>query len=335
VRVVVLGAGSLGSLYAAWCADAGHDVVVVARPAHAAAIGAAGLLVRDLDGHERTVPLGAVADAADAPDADVVVLASKAPDTASLLDRYRGTPTAAWSIQNGALQAEPLIERFGAAGIGCVSMVGGTLAAPGVVHHTFAGCTYLGPMWSSSLTAVEVAVASLPADAGVVVREDIASVLWSKAVLAAAAMGMSVLLRTPYHRVFTDPAAREVFLSIVADAAAIATAEGAHLVDLPGPLQAGTLVALPRPEALARLAAVGAAMVAAGPTEVRVSMLQSLESGRRLEVDAVFGSLVDRADRHGLAVPVLRAVTNVVTALDRLAGTGTVDPIPSTSGDAR
>lgn len=319
MRVVVLGAGSLGSLYAAWCADAGHDVVAVARPAHAAAIGEAGLVVRDLGGHERTVRIDAVADAADAPDADVVVLASKAPDTASLLDRYRGAPLAAWSIQNGALQAEPLVARFGAAGIGCVSMVGGTLAAPGRVHHTFAGRTYLGPMPTSSAAAVEAAVASLPADAGVEVRDDIGSVLWSKAVLAAAAMGMSVLLRAPYHHVFTDRAAREVFLSIVEDASAIAAAEGNDLVDLPGPLQAGTLVALPRDEALARLAAVGEAMVAAGQVEVRVSMLQSLESGRRLEVDAVFGDLVDRADRHGLAVPVLRAVTHVVTALDRLA----------------
>ncbi len=48
-------------------------------------------------------------------------------------------------------------------------------------------------------------------------------------------------------------------------------------------------------------------------------MLQSLDSGRRLEVQAVFGDLIEFADEHGLDVPVLRAVTNVVSTLDSVA----------------
>ena len=140
--------------------------------------------------------------------------------------------------------------------------------------------------------------------------------LWSKAVLAVGAMGLPVLLRLPYHHVFTEPRARELFLDLVSDAAAVAAAEGIPLVDLPGPLQAGSLTALPRAEALARLEAVGRSMVAAGQTSVRVSMLQSLETGRPLEVDAVFGELVVRADAHGLAVPLLRAVNAIVYTLD-------------------
>jgi ketopantoate reductase len=57
-------------------------------------------------------------------------------------------------------------------------------------------------------------------------------------------------------------------------------------------------------------------MVANGQTETRVSMLQSVESGRRLEVDAVFGDLVAVADEHGLAVPLLRAVSDVIRTID-------------------
>jgi 2-dehydropantoate 2-reductase len=195
-------------------------------------------------------------------------------------------------------------------------MVGATLDEPGVVTHTFVGATYLGPLGSSCSGAVDAVVATLGPEAGVEVRPDIADVLWSKAVLATGAMGLSVLLRVPYHHVFVEPGARRVFYDVIADAATLAEAEGATLVDLPGPLQAGSLLTGSRSDALDRLAAVGARMVATGQTTTRVSMLQSLESGRRLEVQAVFTDLLDVADRHGLAVPLLRAVAELVGVLD-------------------
>lgn len=322
MRIVVLGAGSLGSLYGAWSADEGHDVYLVARPAHAAAVDADGLVVRSVDGSSRTVRMTAIADPAEAPDADVVLLASKAQDSLPLLERYGGEPTAAWSIQNGARQAEPLVTRFGAAAVGCASMVGATLDAPGVVSHTFTGATYVGGLATSSAPALSAVVASCSTDAQIVRCDDIGAVLWSKAVLAVGAMGASVLLRLPYHRVFTDPDARELMYDLVADAASVAVAEGTQLIDLPGPLQAGSLMRLTRPEAIERLRSIGDRMVEAGQTSVRVSMLQSLETGRRLEAQAVFGDIVDVADRHDLAVPLLRATNRVVATLDRVAAEG-------------
>jgi 2-dehydropantoate 2-reductase len=319
VRVVVLGAGSLGSLYAAWSADAGHDVTIVGRPAHVEAVNRAGLAVRARSGATRIVAVCGVVHAEQAPDADVVLLASKGPDSASLLEAYPGSPSAAWSIQNGARQSESIAERFGSAAIGCSSMVGATLTSPGVVAHTFEGATYIGSLPNSAPQSVVAVASSLSDDAGIVVRDDIDAVLWSKAVLATGAMGMSILLRLPYHHVFVEPHARECFYDIVADASQVAAAAGVALVDLPGPLQAGSLMAAPRAEALERLAELGAHMVEAGQTSVRVSMLQSLESGRRLEVQAVFGDLIERADEHGLEVPVLRAVHNVAVTLDEVA----------------
>jgi len=306
-------------LYAAWVADAGHSVCVVARPSHVAAITAGGLEIRSVGGANRVVAMDAVADAAQAPQGDVVVLASKSHDSAALLDRYAGYPAAAWSIQNGARQSRPLVERFGAAAIGCSSMVGATLVEPGVVAHTFTGATYVGALATSSAASLAMVTTSLADVEGVVVRDDIASVVWSKAVLASGAMGISVLLRLPYHHVFTQPEARELMYDIVSDAAQIAHAEGVELVDLPGPLQAGSLMRLTRSEAIDRLRIVGEQMVGAGQTAVRVSMLQSLDTGRRLESQAVFGDLIELADRHQLDVPLLRAVNRVVITLDQVA----------------
>ena len=318
----MLGAGALGSLYGAWSADAGHDVVLVARRPHADAIRGGGLTVRAVDGTSRVVELDATDDPSAAVGADVVLVACKAQDTTPLLAVVGpAVPAAVWSVQNGARQAEPLATRFGPAAIGCVSMVGATLDAPGRVSHTFTGATYLGPLAGSSPGAVDAVAGSL-GEVSVERRDDIVDVLWSKAVLAAGAMGVSLLARLPYHHVFVEAPARRVFYDLVAEAAAVATAAGATLVDLPGPLQAGTLMRVPRAEALDTLAGIGAAMVGRGQTSIRVSMLQSVESGRRLEVDAVFGDLVDVADRHGLAVPLLRAVTDIARTLDDVAARG-------------
>jgi ketopantoate reductase len=87
-------------------------------------------------------------------------------------------------------------------------------------------------------------------------------------------------------------------------------------------LQAGSLMALPRAAALEALARLGDDMVARGQTATRVSMLQSLETGRRLEVDAVFADIVDVADASGLAVPLLRAVADIARTLDDVAARG-------------
>ena len=238
----MLGAGALGSLYGAWSADAGHDVVLVARRPHADAIRGGGLTVRAVDGTSRVVELDATDDPSAAVGAEVVLVACKAPDTGHVLALVGpAAPAAVWSVQNGARQSEPLAARFGPAAIGCVSMVGATLDAPGRVSHTFTGATYLGPLAGSSAGAVDAVAASL-GDISVERRDDIVDVLWSKAVLAAGAMGVSLLARLAYHLVFVEAPARRVFYDLVAEAAEVATAAGATLVDLPGPLQAGTLM---------------------------------------------------------------------------------------------
>jgi len=253
---------------------------------------------------------------------DYLCLASKAPDTDELLDGFLARPrriTAVFSIQNGARQAEPLARRFGDVGLACVSMVGGTLIEPGVVSHTFDGATYLGPATGSKRDAALAAAESLAKNFGgpdFVVRDDIMSVIWSKAVLAAAAMGMSALTRMLYHRIFELPGNREAFLSLAHEAASIARAEGIELVDLPGPLQAGYLVGLPRNDALNVLRNLAERLVSTGQTKVRVSILQSIDRRRPTEVGAVFSDLLHIADRHGLDLPRLRFVTNVVESID-------------------
>ena len=307
--VVVLGGGALGSVYGAWFAAAGAEVTLVARPAHAEAVNRDGLRI---DGRP-PVEVRAVSDPAGAGDCDILLLAGKAFDNPELLSDYRGTAEAAFSVQNGVRQAEPLAARFGSAAVGCVSLVGATLGEPGHARHSFDGATLLGDLPSTAPGTAATIAQALP-ERKLEVFDDIAPALWSKGVLAAAAMGVVGLTRLVYHRIFLSPETRDVFYDLACEGASIAAAEGVELIDGHGPFQMRSLIRESRKDAHRRLAAVGEAMEAAGQTQVRVSILQSIDRGRPFEVQAVFGDLVEIADGHGLKVPTLRAVTRLLTA---------------------
>ncbi len=314
---VVLGAGALGSIYGAALARSGCHVTLLARQSHVKAISRSGLQLQSRDGSMETVILDATSDPRELPPSEILFVTSKAFDVASLVNSVSFQPRVVASVQNGAGKNDLLVERFGSAVVGCVSMVGGTLTSPGLVDHTLDGFTYLGPLSSTTGTG-EVDLAALLNEGGLnaVVREDIESVAWSKVVLAVAAMGVAALTRFPYHRVFLNESIAPLFHGLILEAAAIAAAEGVELVDLPGPLQVRSLADADRADAVARLRSVGEALVEAGSTEIRVSVLQAMESGRRTEVEAIHGDMLSRAHRHGIDVPVLETVTSVLRGID-------------------
>lgn len=307
--VVVLGAGALGSVYGAWFAEAGAEVTLVARPAHAEAVNRGGLRIDD----RLPVEVRAVSDPGEAGNCDILLLACKAFDNAELLGGFRASTQAAFSVQNGVRQADPLVSRFGSAAVGCVSLVGGTLGDPGHASHSFDGPTLLGDLPATAPGTAATITQALPG-LRLEVHDDIAPALWSKGVLAAAAMGVVGLTRLVYHRIFLLPETRDVFYDLACEGASIAAAEGVELIDGHGPFQIRALTQESRAEGHHRLRAVGEGMEAAGETEVRVSILQSIDRGRPFEVQAVFGDLVETADSHGLEVPTLRAVTRLLAA---------------------
>ena len=314
--VVVLGAGALGSLYGAWMARAGLDVTLVARESHARAIEANGLQILSSGAPQVSVPIHAVSDPGLVGDMDLLVLACKSFDTHELLDNWPGHPTFAFSVQNGIGQASELVKRYGGSAVGAVSMVGATMSNPGEIWHTFGGATYLGDLPTSNERSVERVSGTLSVGLEVVVSSDIRSVQWSKAVLAVAAMGVVGLTRQDYHRVFLQPDSRAVFLELVREAASVAVADGAVLVDLPGPLGVASLLSLTDDEAMRRLEAIGQEMAESGATNVRVSILQAIDRQRPLEIDAVFSDVVSVAHAHGIDVPLVENVTRLLAAVD-------------------
>ncbi|WP_370324175.1 ketopantoate reductase family protein [Euzebya sp.] len=323
MRVLIAGAGSLGTVYGGFLARAGHDVQLLCRPAHAAAVtGRGGVEVRSID-ETFVAPLRATADPTALDAVDVVVLACKAPDTSDLLGgiaHLAGSVSTAVSIQNGVTGGAALAGWCDpSAVVGGVSMVGGTLVEPGVVAHTLAGPTFVGPLGGTRAGAAaqladELGAAGLEA----VLTDRITSVEWSKLVHASPSMALTALTRLDFHHVFVQPNLAEAFLDLVVEGVAIADAAGVAVDDWPHLLPVRTLARLPRAEGLAAVAAHGRRLVDAGMTSIRISMLQSIERGRRTEVDAIHGQLAREAARLGVAAPATRFAHQVLSGLDRV-----------------
>lgn len=303
-RILIAGAGALGSAYGGLLAAAGCDVTLLARGAHAEALRRNGLMLLLPEGARR-IEVTVV----DEDEPDVVLLTSKAFDTPAVLERVHGAPRLAVSFQNGPGKNESLERRFGAAATaGAASTLPAELVEPGVVRAAGLGVTYLAARTPAQAEAVDELAAALRG-AGLTVHstDDADAMEWSKLAQVAATMGVQAVSRAYLHEVFGSPDGAVLVRRIVADVGALARAGGSDLVDLPGTLPARTLADGSDEEAVALLAERGRQLEKAGAVRSRTSLLQSIEAGRRTELEEIHGELVRRAAQVDVAVPTLEA----------------------------
>jgi 2-dehydropantoate 2-reductase len=331
--LALVGAGSLGQAFAALLARSGQAVTLLASPSTAARLTAAGhiRLVGAVDlvqpAAAAPAPPGTVAvtaDPADLPAGAGVLFTTKGHQLRAAAQAVHaawpapGDP-AAWvgGVQNGMWKDDLLGEVFGAARVvGAATILGAGRQPDGAVTVTALGKTYLGELDGTASARVAAAVDALarggiPAEA----PADIRSVLWSKACNAAGVFGVSVLARVSAPRLFRDPDLLRAFLGLVRETAILAGAHGVAVGDYTHfPIR--TYVSRPDEDTVAVLTRQGMPAPVVKGAEHLPSMTQDLLAGRPIEVDEVFGDLVERADRAGIAVPRLRLVRDLLRGLD-------------------
>jgi len=320
-RVVVIGAGSLGTVYGAALARAGLDVQLLAREEHARAIQASGFVTIDSFGERRQVPLRAEWRPERIEPAEIAILLTKTPATQEALDslaHVRDTVRIAASFQNGVAKNDDLAAWSGPGSVvGAVAMVGGTLESPGHVRHTMNGPSFIGELDGSSSERVArlaalLEIGGLP----VVVTDRIRSVEWSKLVHASPTTALPALTGLHLHQIFTTPELAQLYVDMVREGSGVATAVGVELDDWGSLFPVRTIAAAPADEALALALAHGDRLVAAGMTEITVSMLQSVRTRRRLEVEAIQGYLRREGARLGVPTPITDLCHRVLTGMD-------------------
>lgn len=311
MRIAVVGAGAIGGFIAAALARAGVPVAVVARGAHLAAIARDGLRVRS-DLGEFTAKVETSDDLRTLGDFDALLLTFKAhqwPGFRSQLQAFADRTTTVVTLQNGLpfwyVREPPLrsVDPDGAIGrlfsdrrvVGGVVHVSGEILAPGFLRQT-GGLRYVMGSPSGALDPRAKALVELFRTAGLAAELDldIRATVWLKLVNNAGLNAVSVLRRTTIKPMLADPDARGAVRALMLEALHVGqTMKVVSDVDVDA-----------RIDYAARL------------DDVKTSTLQDYERGRPLELDPILGSVIELAQRCGVAVPRLRVAYDALRQLD-------------------
>ena len=298
MKFAIMGSGGVGGYFGGRLAAAGFDVAFIARGAHLAAIRTAGLRIESPLGDALIHPARATDTPADVGPVDCLLFATKLWDTEAAAEACRplvGPETAVISLQNGVDAAARLGAVLGRDHMmGGVSQIAAVIAAPGVIGHNsdFAKLVF-GELDGRETPRAEALLAAL-ADAGVdaELSGDVVEAIWLKFVFLVGLSALTSLTRQPIGAVREDPATRALLADVMAEAAAVARAEGVGLAD---DIVTGRL-----------------AFIDGLPAAMTSSMAGDLARGNRLELDWLSGAVVRIGTARGVETPANAFITTAL-----------------------
>ena len=294
----MVGAGSIGSLYAGHLAQVVDVSVLTRRPEHADALNREGLRVTGRsDVHAR---VHATADPDELEPFDLAIVATKAAGlvdaSESLAGRFAGATV--MTTLNG-LGAEEVVRARGRWPlVSAVTFMSGTKHSDTEVEYVLDTETWLGPYEDTPYAVVEE-IAGLIEASGLKARafEDLRPAQWSKLIFNATVNSVAALTGLPHDAHFaaeeTPADLGHLVHDLVDEGKAVARAAGIELYEDPWEMNV---------HATRR----GSAHYP--------SMLEDVEARRETEIELITGSLVREAERHGVKVPLHTALYRLVKA---------------------
>ena len=317
MRFLIAGAGAIGAYIGARMAQAGLDVTLFARGPHLKAMQERGVQVKSAEGdflvHPRTV--GSLDEAGPA---DVVFLGVKAhglPQLAPQLKQVLGPETTVVSTQNGIPwwyfqgfggAAEGIhLESIDPGGVissavevrrvlGSIVYFSTEIPAPGVIQHTEGNRISLGePDGARSDRCRRIAEALIASGLRCPITTHLRQEIWVKLLGNASFNPVSALTRATLVQMARDPGVSTVIRKIMQEVESLSEKLG---MELPVSID----------QRMAGAEKVG---------EHKTSMLQDLEAGRPMELEALVGAVVELAERLGVSMPYTRTVYSLATLL--------------------
>jgi 2-dehydropantoate 2-reductase len=323
MRICVFGAGAIGGYLAVELALAGNEVCVIARGAHLRAIRDDGLRLR-IGGQEKSARVPASDQPADFGAQDVVICALKAhqawqvcesfapllgPQT-SVLTATNGIPWWYFYRSGGALEGYHLesVDRGArqwnsigpARAIGCVVDPACAVVSPGVIaHREFKRFTVGEPDGSQSERVQALSQTLTQAGFEAPVRDNIRWNVWLKLWGNACFNPISLLTLATLDRITGEPALRAVCTAVMHECRNVAAA---------------LRIEIPEAMIQRRLDVAGLA------TGHKMSMLQDLESGRSVEIDALVSAVHELGQLTHVPTPAVDILLALASERGRQAG---------------
>lgn len=310
MRVLVVGAGAIGSVLGGLLAKSGHEVTLLGRPWHLDVVRRQGLAVTGLWGEHliKEVRTATGVDELGQGSAfDWIFVCVKTYQTAAVaewLPRLLGPQTAVCLFQNGLGNYEAMCKTVAPDRVALGRVIFGAEIEPGRVRVTVCADAILigSPDARFPKPRIEELVAALQ-QGGVPARttDAILSAIWAKVLYNCALNGLSTLFEVPYGKILERELARGLMRSIIEETYAVAAA---HEITL-DPSTADAY----RELLFTRLIPVTAAH--------RSSMFQDVLRGKSTEIEALNGAIVRLGRQKGIATPANALVTRLVHAKEQ------------------
>jgi len=304
MKIAVVGAGAMGSIFGARFHQAGHETVLVdVAQSLVDTINAEGVAV--VRGDDETVTrVPATTEPETVGPVDIVVFFTKCYHTSAAAESARplvGPDTVIASLQNGWGNGDVLAAAYppGQVVVG-VTYNSGLLQGPGRVLHPAEQPTLVGSFSDGGDGATRLAEALESGGLATSVASPVRPEIWKKLILNAATLPASALTGMTAGALGTSQDMLDLVSETTREAVAVARALG-YEIDFDERI--GTILGL---------------VEKAGPT--KASMLQDVEAGRRTEIDVINGAVVRAADEVGVAVPINRALMQLIKGWETQRG---------------
>ena len=313
MRILVMGAGALGSAVGGFMAKAGHEVFLIGRKEHMEAIEARGLRITGIWGDHLVKNLQTATSPS--PSAfgmpDVVLITVKSYDTEEAVRQVLpclGGESLVCSYQNGLGNGEIIAKYVGwERTLGARVIFGVRLLAPGAVKITvIAEPTALGVFGPEGPKERAKVLAQQMDRAGIPTRfhENILPLIWSKVAYNAALNPLSAILDVPYGRLLDSEDTKALMINVVKELYEVAKAKGVSLQPPTYQQYVDRLFGELIPSTAAHYA----------------SMREDLRRGKRTEIDALNGAICRIGKELGLNCPFNEALTRVIRSMEALSG---------------
>jgi 2-dehydropantoate 2-reductase len=300
MKIAVVGAGAMGSIYAGLLADAGNEVWVVDKwREHVDAIRTNGLRVAGASG-DRVVKVQATSEAQEVGEVDLLIIATKAmhAEAAAVSARPLLTPASTvLTIQNGLGSVERVAKALELDSVitGVAGGFGASVVGPGHVHHNSMQLIRLGEA-NGPITPRLKQLTELWRHAGFNVKafDNIDQLVWEKLICNCTYSGPCTVLEWTIGEIIADEAAWKVASGCAVEAFEVARALS---------------IALSFDDPVQYVKDFGAQMPAAVP-----SVLLDFRAGRKSEIEVINGSIPRMAAKVDKRAPYNEAVTAIVLA---------------------
>ena len=321
MRVLVFGAGAIGSVLGGLLAEAGHDVTLLGRAWHLEVIRQEGLRISGLWGEHHIRDLAtatAPAEVRRPKEFDWIFVCVKAHDTASAaesLAAFLGQRTLVCAFQNGLGNYEALTQRLPPECVALGRIIFGVEIEPGRVRVTVcADEVLIGAPDARFPREQTAALSSALQSSGIPSRatSTILVALWAKVLYNCALNALSTLLEVPYGKLLDHALARRLMHDVLEEAYRVAAAHHIQLEPSSAQSYEDLLQSRLIPDTAAH----------------HPSMLQDVRRGKPTEIEALNGAIARLGRQAGVPTPANALLTRLIHQKERFAG---LTPPPSPS----